>query len=38
MSNKRNSKKVGHFFKHYAGLLVLAVICAVVTVVLISYI
>ena len=38
MKNKRNSNKLGHFLKHYAGLLILALVCAVVTVVLISYI
>lgn len=38
MKNNGNSKKVKHFFKHYAGLLILALLCAAVTVVLISFI
>ncbi len=38
MKNNRNSGRAKHFFKHYAGLLLLALVCAVLTVVLISFI
>lgn len=31
------SQKLGHFFKHYFGLLLLAVACAVLTVLLVSF-
>ncbi len=38
MSNKRNSNKFAHFLKHYLGLLLLALLCATVTVVLVGFI
>ena len=38
MKNKGNSKKAKHFLKHYAGLLLLALVCAAITVILISFI
>ncbi len=40
MKNDKKSSvtnKISHFFKHYFGLLLLAIVCGVLTVLLISY-
>ncbi len=38
MKSKRKLNKVGHFFRHYFDVLVLALICGVASVLLISFV